>query len=167
MTAAHSTGTVVLASILQLASMAARSMVRRPPASVGSVASAAALAVRRSGSWTVMIETYGGAVPARLVLASSQERQPHVVAVGAGGRGASRGAGSRAPALRSHWFRHLIVAREVIEARDGRVELDIDGTGRAVALLADDDLGLAVHGGHLPCHLVYSSVPGRGSLLLR
>ena len=46
-------------------------------------------------------------------------------------------------------FGHLIVARKIVEARDGRVELQVDGAGRAVALLADDDFGLAVHGGHL------------------
>src|SRR3954465_6813112 len=110
--------------------MAARPRVRRPPASVGSVASATASAVRRSGSWTVMIETYGGGVPARLGLGGGQKRHPpppprappHAVADGAAGRGASSaGAGSRAPAFRSDRFRHLIVAREVVEARDGRV----------------------------------------------
>src|SRR5262249_32103428 len=53
-------------------------------------------------------------------------------------------------------FRHLIVAREVIEASNRRVELDIDGARRPVALLADDDLGLAVHAGrlHLPFRML-------------
>src|SRR4051812_36729529 len=46
-------------------------------------------------------------------------------------------------------FRQLVLAGEIIETRDGGVELQIDGTSRPVALLADDDLSLAVHGGHL------------------
>src|SRR5262249_60988974 len=53
-TAAHSTGTVMLASVYQLASMAARSMVRMPPASVGSDAGAGTSAGRRWGAWTVI-----------------------------------------------------------------------------------------------------------------
>src|SRR5262249_61351114 len=47
-------------------------------------------------------------------------------------------------------FGHLIVAPGVVEAGARRVELDVDGAGRAMALLADDDLGLPVHAGHLP-----------------
>src|SRR5262245_57377664 len=65
-TAAHSTGTVMPASIFQLASMAARSMVRMPPASVGSEAEGGRLAGRRSGSWMVIVEVYGEARRARL-----------------------------------------------------------------------------------------------------
>src|SRR5260370_26195661 len=61
-------------------------------------------------------------------------------------------------------FRHLIVAREVIEASNRRVELDIDGARRPVALLADDDLGLAVYAGHL--HLPFRMLVGAGPRLL-
>ena len=59
------------------------------------------------------------------------------------------------------------VALEIVETRHRGFELQIDGAGRTVALLADDDLGLAVHGRHLDLPLECSSVPGRGSLLLR
>src|SRR5882672_7116448 len=48
-----------------------------------------------------------------------------------------------------HRLRRLIVAREIGEARDRGFELQTDGAGRAVALLADDDLGFAVGGVHL------------------
>src|SRR5262249_61029985 len=61
-------------------------------------------------------------------------------------------------------FRHLIVAREVIEASNRRAELDIDGARRAVALLADDDLGLSVHAGHLT--LPFRILVGAGPRLL-
>src|SRR5215468_2045242 len=49
----------------------------------------------------------------------------------------------------SHPFRKLILAREVVEPGDRGIEVNIDGAGRTVALLADDDLGLAVRGVHL------------------
>jgi hypothetical protein len=61
----------------------------------------------------------------------------------------------------------MILGAEIAEARDRGVELQLHGAGRAVALLADDDLGLAVHQRHSVCHLMCSSVPGRGSLLLK
>src|SRR6187455_2174236 len=48
-----------------------------------------------------------------------------------------------------HLLRRLIVACQIVEARHRGVELQIDGAGRTVALLADDDLGLAVGGVHL------------------
>src|SRR5215468_2472914 len=48
-----------------------------------------------------------------------------------------------------HAPRHADVLREIVEARDGRLELQVDGAGRAMALLADDHLGLAVRGFHL------------------
>src|SRR5262249_1589291 len=69
-TAAHSTGTVMLASVFQWASMAARSMLRRPPASVGSEGAGGTSAGRRSGSWTVIIQGYGEARRGRLVQTS-------------------------------------------------------------------------------------------------
>ena len=40
-------------------------------------------------------------------------------------------------------LRHAVVGAEIAEARDGRLELQLHGAGWAVALLADDDLGLA------------------------
>src|SRR6266513_2527850 len=51
------------------------------------------------------------------------------------------------PTLR-HFTRELTVALQIVEARHRRIELKIDRTGRAVALLADDDFRLAMHRGH-------------------
>ena len=44
--------------------------------------------------------------------------------------------------------RYQILAREIIEPRDGGVELKIDGAGWPVALLANDDFGFTVDCGH-------------------
>src|SRR5215831_9498491 len=46
-------------------------------------------------------------------------------------------------------LRHADVLREIVEARDGRLELQVDGARGAMALLADDHLGLAMGGFHL------------------
>src|SRR6516162_4990219 len=43
----------------------------------------------------------------------------------------------------SERLRQLVPTCEIIEARDRRLELQADGAGGAVALLADDDLGFA------------------------
>lgn len=43
-------------------------------------------------------------------------------------------------------LRQTVLVGEIAEARDLRLERDLDGAGRAVALLADDQLG-AVLGG--------------------
>src|SRR5580704_13961806 len=51
--------------------------------------------------------------------------------------------------VRLHPRRQMILAREVREPRHFRLELELHRAGRAVALLADDDLGLAVRGLHL------------------
>src|SRR5258708_17572121 len=64
------------ASIFQLASMAARSMVRMPPASVGSEAAGGTLAGRRSGSWAGIVEVFGEARCGRLGQAGKTLRVP-------------------------------------------------------------------------------------------
>src|SRR5271166_4954173 len=67
-------------------------------------------------------------------------------------------------AFRSYLVRKLRVALEIIESRHRRLELQVDGAGRAMALLADDDLGLAVHRSHL--QLPFRVLIGPGSWLL-
>src|SRR5262245_57747653 len=111
--------------------MAARSMVRTPPASVGSEASGGTSTGRRSGSWTVITRVYGEARRGRLVRAR-KAMSTLWRALG------NRGCGRLNP------FRHLIVAREVVEASDCRVELQLNSPGRAVALFRNDDFGLAL-----------------------
>jgi hypothetical protein len=53
------------------------------------------------------------------------------------------------------------------EAGHVGLEGELDGAGGAVALLADDHLGLAVDLVHLGLPLEVLSVPGFGSLFLR
>src|SRR5580704_177304 len=48
-----------------------------------------------------------------------------------------------------HLLRQMVVAGEVAETRDLGIELQVDRAGWSVALLADDDLGLAVGRIHL------------------
>src|ERR1041385_5183038 len=48
-------------------------------------------------------------------------------------------------ALVANPLRHMVVGAEIAESRHRRLELQLHRAGRAVALLADDDLGLAVH----------------------
>src|SRR4051794_38721474 len=57
--------------------------------------------------------------------------------------------GSRNSVVVAAASRHLTVRREVAEPRDRGFERQIDGAGRAVALLADDDFGLAVREVHV------------------
>ncbi len=45
--------------------------------------------------------------------------------------------------------RQMAVLRQIAEPRELALELQFDGAGRAVALLADDDFGLAVHQRHV------------------
>src|SRR5262249_43281154 len=151
----------MLASVFQLASMAARSIVRMPPASVGSDAGGGTSAGRRSGSWTVITRglwrgaTRPSSAGARSWPQPSRRRRKLAF---------SKCALSGPAWGRLDPSRHLIVAREVVEAGARRVELDVDGAGRAVALLADDDLGLAVHAGHL--HLPFRILVGARPRLL-
>ena len=62
----------------------------------------------------------------------------------------------------------VLFVREIGEARHLGLEGEFDGAGRAVALLADDDFGLAVRPLHAPPAIsTNSSVPSRGCLLLQ
>src|SRR4051812_33159131 len=122
MTPAHSAGTAVFSSLRQLATMASRSTVSTPVA----VASAAA--------WLPSGESR---VPSGTDLGSETMFMPHFRRRKPGvqpGRGVSIG-------LR----RQMTVLREIAEPGELALELQFDRAGRAVALLADDDFGLAVH----------------------
>src|SRR5712692_5818080 len=126
--------------------MAARSMVRTPPASASGGPAGDAFAGCKAGSWAVMGQVYGWLRPARPVWQSRTYRRPPPWTRGTvAGRG---GCEFRARAG-LYRFRHLILPCEIVEARHRGLELQIDGTGRTVALLADDDLGFAVCGIHL------------------
>src|ERR1700738_2070016 len=46
-------------------------------------------------------------------------------------------------------IRQMAVMRQIAEPRHAGLELQLDSAGRAVALLADDDFGLAVHQRHV------------------
>src|SRR5262249_31858321 len=95
-TAAHSTGTVMLASVFQLASMAARSMVRTPRASVGPDAGGGTSAGRRSGSWTVITRgLWRGATRPSSAGAQSYERPWRALGNSGGPQPSRAGAGSR------------------------------------------------------------------------
>ena len=83
-------------------------------------------------------------------------------AKGRGGRGQRRAkllAGRLEPVADP--LGQMVVGAEIAEARDGGVELQLHGAGRAVALLADDDLGLAVHQRHLglPLEVLFGARP--------
>src|SRR6185312_3687889 len=54
----------------------------------------------------------------------------------------------RGPALVGP-VRQMVVGSEIAETGYARLELKFDGAGRAVALFADDHLGLAVHERHV------------------
>src|ERR1700747_292553 len=51
-------------------------------------------------------------------------------------------------------IRQMAVLGEIAEPGDRRIEVQFDGTGRTVTLLADDDFGLAVHQGHVELPLL-------------
>ena len=57
----------------------------------------------------------------------------------------------------------VIQLLQVGEPGEGALEMQPDGAGRAVALLADDDFGLAVQAGHLvlPCRHGFEIGPTR------
>ncbi len=61
----------------------------------------------------------------------------------------------------------MAVLGEVEEAGELALEAESHCAGRAMALLGDDDLGLAARLVHLVSHCTYSGVPGFGSLFLR
>src|SRR4029078_6214426 len=61
----------------------------------------------------------------------------------------------------AHPLRQMVGGAEIAKACDGGVELQLQVSGRAVALLADDDLGLAVHDRHLglPLDVLFGARP--------
>src|ERR1700730_1753288 len=71
----------------------------------------------------------------------------------------SSAAASRPRRLRV--LERLIVARQIVEAGDRGIELQVDVAGGAMTLLADDDLGLAVGRIHLglPLDVVVGARP--------
>src|SRR3954470_4328749 len=126
MTAAHSAGTAVFSSLRQLATTASRSTVITPVA----VASAAA--------WFASGESIE---PTGADFGSVTMFMPHFYAPRDGGStGQPASVGS---------FRQMAVMGRIAELRHGGIELQFDGAGRAVPLLADDDFGLAVHQRHV------------------
>src|SRR6476646_10646063 len=58
-------------------------------------------------------------------------------------------------------LRQMVVGAEIAKTRHGGVELQLHGAGWAVALFADDDLGLAVHQRHLglPLQMLFAARP--------
>ncbi|GCC49577.1 hypothetical protein chiPu_0033706, partial [Chiloscyllium punctatum] len=61
-------------------------------------------------------------------------------------------------------IRNLTVGCEIAEPGDAGLEVQFDGAGRAVALLADDDFGLAM--GQFQLHLPFFVLGGAGARLL-
>src|ERR1700724_4555580 len=126
MTPAHSAGTAVFSSLRQFATMASRSTVRTPVA----VASAAAWLAsgesrlrggRDFGSETMFMPYF--------------KLRAFAVQPGAAASIAS--------------IRQMAVMRQIAEPRHAGLELQLDSAGWAMALLADDDFGLAVHQRHV------------------
>src|ERR1700730_6715425 len=124
-TPAHSAGTAVFSSLRQFATMASRLTVKTP-------VEAASAAI-----WFASGES---AEPAATGLGSGTIFIPLFYAPGCGGSTAEG-------LIRS--IRQMAIVGQIAKPRHGGVELQFDGTGRAVALLADDDLGLAVHQRHV------------------
>src|SRR5713101_3939439 len=121
-TAAHSAGTAAFSSLRQFATMALRSTVSTP------VAAASAAAWFASGERMVL---------AGIDFGSETRFMPRLYAAEQGGQPCNRGLiGS---------LRQLAVMGQVAEPRQAGLELQFDGAGGAVPLLADNDFGLAVH----------------------
>src|SRR5262245_12468700 len=123
MTAAHSDGIACRPNSSQFAAIAERLIVRIPLASTfagpESTSAAEAESAAKSGCKAVSVMPLGLAVRALAVYA---------------GRTSSLGALGK-----------VGVARERGKSRYCRIELQLDSSGRPMALFADDDLGLAVH----------------------
>src|SRR6185312_10584286 len=117
MTAAHSDGMARRDNVCQLAAIAPRLMVSTPPASL-----AGGPEVSTSSG------TGRGSVADMALVIAPRPRAVHAARM-----------------LRSHAVRQVVLACERGETRDRAVELQFDGAGRAVALLADDHFGFAVH----------------------
>src|SRR5262245_53124956 len=125
------------ASAFQLASIAAKSTVRRPPASVST--GAGGCAGRKSGSCRVM----AGFMAGRRARVQCQVSDRALTLT----RPSPAFSCDNADPL--YRLRHLLLAREIGEARDVRLELQFHRTGRAVTLLADDHFSGAVNRFHL------------------
>src|SRR5713101_3517785 len=125
-TAAHSAGTAAFSSLRQFATMASRSTVSTP------VAVASAAAWFASGERMVL---------AGIDFASETMFMPHF----------TRRSGAVQPGNRGliGSLRQMAVMRQIAEPRQAGLELQFDGAGGAVPLLADDDFGLAVHQRHV------------------
>ena len=67
----------------------------------------------------------------------------------------------------SHLGGQMVVLRQIAEAGIFAFEGQFDRAGRAVALLADDDFGLAVGRSISICQVRNSGVPSRGCLFFR
>src|SRR5579872_3209926 len=123
MTAAHSAGTAVFSSLRQLATSASRSIVRMP------VAPASAAVWFASGE---RMESPGsGNFGSEAMFMPYFRRLP----------------APRQLSIAAVWQGAFVA--EVAETGHARLELELDGAGRAVALLADYHLGLAVHERHV------------------
>src|SRR5215510_1984504 len=124
MTAAHSDGMARRPSSFQLATMAARLIVRIPPAS----AIAGSVSVARPAGFASGCKSGCNAVSDMTCRFSRP--------------GASR---LCTPDGRSGAVGEVVVARERGEAGNRGVELHFHGSSRAVTLLSDDNFRLAVH----------------------
>ena len=83
-------------------------------------------------------------------------------------RASRRGSTARAQERRyADAVGQVTVVREIAEAGELALELQFDRARRTVALLADDDFGLAVRQSISSCHFSCSGVPGCGSLFCR
>src|SRR5262245_21074245 len=118
-TAAHSDGIACRPNSSQFAAIAERLIVRKPPASAFAGPPAGAESAGKSGCKAVSVMALGLAVRALAVHA---------------GRTSSLGALGK-----------VGIARERGKSRYCRIELQLDSSGRPMALFADDDLGLAMH----------------------
>src|SRR3984893_16600346 len=124
-TPAHSAGTALFSSLRQFATMASRSTVSTP------VAVASAAAWFASGESTVLAGTdFGSETMFMPQLSAGRRRGSTVQAASVGLR------------------RQMAVLRQIAEPRELAFELQFAGAGGAMALLADDDFGLAVHQRH-------------------
>src|SRR5271167_4384236 len=142
MTAAHSAGTAVFSSLRQLATMASRSTVSTL------VTLASAVALFASGESREL---------AGIDFVSETMFMPHFTR-----RPASVQPQTTA-SIRS--FGQMVVDREIAETRHTGLELKFYRAGGAVALLADDHFGLAVHQRHIQLPFFIFRRAGAGLLI--
>src|SRR4029450_3706070 len=125
MTPAHSAGTAVFSSLRRLATMASRSTVSTP------------VAVTSAAAWFASGESR---VPCGMDLGSGAMFMPHF---------RRRNAEVQPQFASIAALRPVAVLCEIPEPRELAFELHFHRPGGAVALLADDDFGLAVHQRHI------------------